>query len=66
MSSLCRSSTWVRPVLGQGGDLPVVVTTGPGRCRRCSSCGCGRPLYMQRRGVLRDSEGASDSVYCAV
>ena len=31
-------------VLRQGGDMPVVSTTGAWRCRKCSSCGCGRPL----------------------
>ena len=29
-------------VLEQGGDMPVVATTGAWRCRRCSFCGCGR------------------------
>ena len=49
-------------VHGQGGDMPVVATTGAWRCLRCSSCGCDVPVIMQLLGS-RDSEGASDSVY---
>ena len=50
MSLLCRSLTWVRPVLGQGDDMPVVATTGAWRCRKCSSSGCGRPCICSDVG----------------
>ena len=53
-------------VLGQGGDMPVVSTTGARRCRRCSSCGCGRPCDYAATSGLANSGGASNSVHRAV
>ena len=47
-------------VLGQGGDMPVVSTTGAWRCRRCSSCGCGRPCdYAATSGLANSGDASS-------
>ena len=45
---------------------PMSLLSGARRCRRCSSCGCGRPCDRAETVLSRTLKGASDSVHRAL